>query len=1136
MSKSTNKYDRFGFDQDPFSTTIADEETADRYKLVGRDEQEHQLREFVEEGIRSPTPMKRRMIFGEYGTGKSHHLVTLRNSIRSGVTVEGTRYDAIAAYVGNLGLSIKLLYERILDEISDSAPELDPLIDSLPPVEPEASVDEAYEFERLQDNIIQNLRQVVNTARNEHDYRAVFVFIDEAEDIANEDEEIVKPFVRAFRQLVDKLNAAGIHILLGFSQGARMRITSYENDDDALGNALVQRFQGGEIYLGDLPPDNVKEMLIDRMDQHRTTNQGDITPIVAETVDVVTKITGGHPREILRLYSEALKYAAEVESDRIDGEAIVYALTGFKSFTRDEELLDQRSITRLKNALEDVHPDARDDFDRLQGRLIGEGEAVPERAFSDGVPGKLLGAVTIEDEDTQELRILEQREHHGRYTYILSEEAQDFLFGGSSEDGTEIQKLDLQAQTAANKFQKDLTRGLGLALQEAGYGSLHKNPVTETRDRYEFNLYLIEIKRDDGQNDQTVALGVYNGQEIPKEVVQLYVETIRNHKASFGVLVKQGQQLSAEANKYLHDLPAHEQNYYQERVSEVDITASQRDEFVYGRLLAIGRTDTTANEDVSEDALVNELGAVSELQDQFDDLLLPFPESTFRNIVDHLRDNSTKSFPIGDLRDTLDLKQHELDGDIMQGLRDQSLVTKDNRRWTYPDLEDDRPPWYELYRLLNQNGPLTVTEMQKRLEQEFVFDCPADDENAMFQWYLDHLQIHDYVEPVSIQREGKTVDAYDVVSVKDQFNETRKRAEARLEKAEELVDQATDLAVDGANTYSNTLSDLQSELEEFQTVWTPDPSDLNEINQYVEDVTGLEEDVEDAIGERQKLIVGETENLRDYTIQSLIDRIEDADVEGSFAAQLSEYQSGLQQYQSELKKLIENSQYQRLQDRTGAIENKVNDIESDIDDILEKKGQCLDIYDTVKSLRDTAKETISSISDDNPTKPDLEANLETLNSQIEDYRSEYNGGNYDNALQLLQKNIKPDATELKSEATKIERQQRQYSSQLEDLEDEINAISTSETRETAHDILDTAQIELARGNFAEVPHLIDEIQDLLTGPTREEQFIAALHDHDGRLTDIIEHTDFNDTECFKFLQRLYGTDEITDIHAVIDDE
>jgi hypothetical protein len=321
-----------------------------------------------------------------------------------------------------------------------------------------------------------------------------------------------------------------------------------------------------------------------------------------------------------------------------------------------------------------------------------------------------------------------------------------------------------------------------------------------------------------------------------------------------------------------------------------------------------------------------------------------------------------------------------------------------------------------------------------------------------------------------------------VVSVKDQFNETRKRAEARLEKAEELVDQATDLAVDGANTYSNTLSDLQTELEEFQTVWTPDPSDLNEINQFVEDVTDLEEDVEDAISERQNLIVGETENLRDYTIQNLIDRIEDADVEGSLAAQLSEYQSDLQQYQSELKELIENSQYQRLQDRTGAIENKVNDIESDIDDILEKKGQCLDLYDTVKSLHNSAEETISNISDDNPTKTDLEADLETINSQIEDYRSEYNSGNYDTALQLLQSSVKPDVTELKSEATKIERQQRQYSSQLEDLEDEINGISTSKTREKAHEILDTAQIELSRGNFAEVPHLIDEIQDLLTGP------------------------------------------------------
>lgn len=168
MSEPSSKYKRFGFDQDPFDTRIADEEIAARYKLVGRDEQEHQLREFVEDGIRSPTPMEKRLIFGEYGSGKSHHLINLRDGIKSGVDVEGTVYDAIAIYLGNLGLSIKRLYEKILEELVEFDSKLKEVVDSLDEVEPEESVDKAYQFERLQDNITENLRRVANEAREDH--------------------------------------------------------------------------------------------------------------------------------------------------------------------------------------------------------------------------------------------------------------------------------------------------------------------------------------------------------------------------------------------------------------------------------------------------------------------------------------------------------------------------------------------------------------------------------------------------------------------------------------------------------------------------------------------------------------------------------------------------------------------------------------------------------------------------------------------------------------------------------------------------------------------------------------------------------------------------------------------------------
>lgn len=1138
MSEPSSKYKRFGFDQDPFDTRIADEEIAARYKLVGRDEQEHQLREFVEDGIRSPTPMKKRLIFGEYGTGKSHHLINLRDEIKSGVDVEGTVYDAIAIYLGNLGLSIKRLYEKILEGLVEFDSELKEVVDSLDEVEPEESVDEAYQFERLQDNITENLRRVANAAREDYGYRCLFLFIDEAEDIANEDEEKVQPFIRAFLHLVNNLNAAGIHILLGFSQGARMRITSYEDDEDTLGNALVQRFQGGEIYLGDLTTSDVKEMLTDRMDQHRTANVGEVTPIVEETEEVVTEVTGGHPREILALYSEALSYAEELEKKRIDGDAVVHALTGFNSFTRDEELLGQQELTNLRQALDDAHPDARDDFDRLRGRLIGEAEEVPEDAFSDGVPGTLLSPIEVEGSD-QELRVLEQREQHGRYYYVISEAATDFLFGSAGEGGTRIQKLDLQASSAPEKYQKEMSRGLGIALQDDGHGSLHKSPVTKRRDRYEFGLYLISIKREAGKNNQNVALGVYNGQEIPEELVQLYVEAIKDD-AAFGVLVKENQQLSAEANGYLNELDEATRSYFEDRVIEINLTTEERDEFIYGRLLALGDTDSDADEDVDTGHLVDQLGITSNLKDTFDEMILPYPEDRYREVIEHLRGESTRDFTIGGLKDALDLEQYELNGDIMDGLRSQSLVAKSGQRWTYPDLESDKPPWHELYRHLNDDGPLTMDELQERIVKEYVLDCPPGDENAMFQWYLDYLQMQDYVEAIEIERDGETVDAYQVVSVTDQFNEARGTAEERLESAEELLGEAAKIDVDDLNSYDNRHGDLENRLDDFEEIFDPDHSDLDEVKALIEDITELEENIEDAISERQEVILGEAEDLGNITISDLRTRIEEQGDEGSFTQRLNELDGELKQYQEELNDLIENERYKRLNSRTDDIEQEVRSIADNIDEILETKGRCAEIFEQVRATKQSAESALEDVSTRNPERQELNQKLDTLDDLIDKYRSYYNNDEYEQALELLQNEAKPLADNLEERASSTAEEQASFESRLDDYEQEIESIQEACRRQEANEILDSARENVEEGNFADLPAQLNDLKELLEGPTREELFEQALREYGGSIAKITANEDFDTSEAFKLLERFYSSSSsavsIEDVQAVISNE
>jgi len=1130
MSEQASSFQAFGFDRDPFETTIADEEIASQYAIVGRDEQEYRLNQFVEKAIRDPDHMKKRLIFGDYGTGKSHHLIKLRNSIREGVELDGEEHEAIAVYLGNLGLSIRHLYEKIVEEIKESAPELSEYIDDLPSVEPESSVDEAYEFEKLRDNIIENIRKIVRTAREDHDYRCVYLFIDEAEDIANADEEKVQPFVRAFLHLVNELNSSGIHMLLGFSQGARMKITSYDEDEDSLGNALMERFQGGEIYLGHLSEEDVKEMLIDRMDHHRTSNLGSIVPIAEETVSVVTELTGGHPREILRIYSEALQFAAEIDSDRIDGDAIVYALTGFKSFVREEDILSQEGITSLKKALDDVHPDARDDFERLQGRLIGEGEAVPAKAFSDGVADALLSPITIEGEETNEIRVLEQRERHGQYSYLLSESAREFLFGDAGGEGTELQQLDLQASSAPEKYQKHLSRGLGLALQEDGHGNLHKDPVSKAIERYEFSLYLIDMRRGDARRDQTVALGVYNGQEIPQELVSLYVEAMEENGASFGVLVKQNQQYSAEANKYLSGLTDRQRQRFKDRIIEIDLTTDLRDSFIYGRLLAIGDPETDADEEVNESQLVDQLGIVSQLESLFEEEILPYPESVHRKVIDNLEKRSDSSVTIGDLRDELGLKDYELNSDIMSGLQAQNLVAKDSHRWTYPDVEDDHPPWYEVYKEINEAGPLTVHEIQERLASKFAFDCPSGDENAMLQWYLDQLQRQNYVKPDTADRDGKTVDVYTVVSVSEQYNEELGRAKERLDVADKLYDRADELGVSDANSYENKISDLRTRLDKYDEIFNPEHTDLNGVRSLIDEIVELEEDIESAVKDAEEQIIGEAKNLRDHKIDDLQRKINDSDVTGSFSTRLDDLNDELREYREELEELIGNEKYVRLKKRTDQIRGNVEDIETEVEKITGLKTKCTEKYSDIKDNQRTAESEVEKIAQQNSKRSDLESKLSTLGSHLDNYQDSYNDGDFEEALDILEQDAAPLAKEIGREAREIVNDQNSYLDQLDEYEQQAEATDDNERRVEALNLIEKAREETKSGNFAEVPILIDDIEDLLEGPSPREVFLTRLREADGDLGDVVEKSDLSINEAFNFLRKTYG-DEVTGIRA-----
>ena len=92
-------YEDLGLIGNPFESIIADERSALRYGLYGREDQIKRLEEFVSSAAKVNF-QKRIFVMGEYGTGKTHHLLKLREEIVSG------KYgsDITAIYLGNLGI------------------------------------------------------------------------------------------------------------------------------------------------------------------------------------------------------------------------------------------------------------------------------------------------------------------------------------------------------------------------------------------------------------------------------------------------------------------------------------------------------------------------------------------------------------------------------------------------------------------------------------------------------------------------------------------------------------------------------------------------------------------------------------------------------------------------------------------------------------------------------------------------------------------------------------------------------------------------------------------------------------------------------------------------------------------------
>ncbi len=1122
-----SKYEKFGLDTNPFERTIADEETAQTYRIVGREDQEARLQEFVEDALEHPENMSRALVFGDYGTGKSHHLIQLRDDLKDGIDINGTTHQAIGIYVGNLGLSIRALYNEIIEEVIDLAPELKDFVENLEPVEPESSIEETFELEQLMKNVAKNLRKLSQEATTGHDYNSIFIFIDEAEDIVNADESKVKDFVRSFIHVVNELSAARIHVLLGFSQKAKTRVTGYDEEgSQPLGNALFQRFaQRPAIRLGNLREPNVKEMLIDRLDQHRSGKQGELYPIVEDTVEVVTSLTNGHPREILSIYATALQYTAEADLDIVNGDAVFYAIRGFNSLVRDEQILSTTALSEFERGLREFDTDAANNFETLRGRLIGEDNQIPEDGFTCD-PEKLLQPISLTS-DT-DVRVLERVDEDGRYYYQLHPEVKDFLFGATGGEGTFIADLDIRATTAPVKYQSSMTRGFAIALREADYATTFPDPVEIEYEDYHLQSWLVEYHVGEGYRRPTVAVAVYNGPELPKELAELFIKAIEEKGASFGILLKQGQSQSAELNKYLNELDGLRSDYYRDRVLKVDLTEKQREEYAYGKLLGLGDSGIELEDDEFEiTEFIRSLGVNDRLSEAIQNSVLPYPDSIGRRVIEEIERKPQKEFTITGLRERLNLQQFDLRKETMTGYDEQGLIAKEGQYWTYPDVEDDRPPWYRVYAILKDSGPLTREELRAEIEQRYVFGCNEGEEGEMLQWYLDRLRIAGYVEREK-GRAGEGIQ-YDVVSVSNQVDETVTQAMGRLEDAKGTYEQAQELNITDLNEYNNQLGDIERTITDVDGSLDPDTGDLNRVKDALSSAETVRDELQSQIESRQNQLEGKVENL---AIQGdeLRERLDDIEQEEVHLDDFDVWREDLSSKIKDLRDLVSDNEYTLLADRVGEVRNRLEEIEEELEEIAGAKQQCVKKYQEAQKLKKDTKSHIENINPDNSQRETLQQELDDFQDILGTYDEYYSATRYNEALRYLRDHL-PKLEDIADRAKRISTRQERLDNNLGSIESEVKKEGDDEMLEQ----FQGAKENVAHGQFAEAEQQIADLQEKLKGPTPEEQFRAAVGEYDGKLSEIVKNTEFSWDEAFQWAYQFYDDGEFRDIRVVIEE-
>jgi len=1112
-------YEDLGLMRNPFEMIIADERSAIRYGLYGREDQIDRLEEFVRSAVKADF-QKRIFIMGEYGTGKTHHLIKLREEITSG------KYgsDVTAIYLGCLGISFRKFYENILEALKLNIPAIRETLEALPDVEPGQSVEPTYAPEKLRENIIVNLNRIMADAKI-NNIRGIFLLIDEAEDIVqSDDNDQVQYFIQSLLHLINKLQGTPLHIIMGFSREAVSKISvvdSSQGGDRKLGDAFWQRFSAEEpIRLGNLREKDTTSMILDRLNSARVVPSDSLYPIKQEIISVVIRNVGGNPREILAIFNRALRETLRSGTKEVNGSRIIQVLAKHESFFNKTIVLDWNRLESIRQDIAAENEALEKDFTTLMGVLIGEGKSVTEDDFTNPA---FAEALTRPIHGT---RILERKtSRDGETFYTISPEVISEIFKGKRYDSETEQVLDLELidlMTNPGRYQDQLTKGFWKVLQ--------KEMNAEFKSRHVFDDKLVIIGKCRIENSSipySLVLTAFKGIEFPESLYNGLISLIESKQATFGAVLYDSTKLEIDPvyQKFRRDLREAGKSVFLESIRTIDSTKLPiPDEQLMGKIKLLGNPEVETTDDIDTSGLLASIGIANEMEQLVLTKVIPFPDDpSVRRVIEKLAEDQTRTYSLKDLK--TECNAPYLDSETLNGLLKQRFVKKDGTRWQIASLDQD-PIWKLIYGFIVHEKNATLDEIKEYLENQYTLQCSPGEELQLLNWYINLLV---RLEMITGAKEGAAV-VYRLLDHSQKLDVLVTQCEGALSELESFLADAERLNI-AISDYKRKFDTLEGRLNPLTVEPEPGSDHIIKAKNILDDIGNVKSAVSEEIKNTRKSYASTLSNYKEQ-VDITKERICGAFERGLLTDnEYAEWQAHIDDLYTQASEKLKEGNFSALTVYLNQLDSIIKINTREIRDRETSKEPCISYAKQVDDLKTTIGELLADLEEFGYSNPRyLESFADLNDKQSREYLPLFNDGKYADALRIIE-SIHTGLFTLKGNLVKQKNNYQNYEQMIA-----THRASVPEEPQTLL-YLDEAKEALREWDFATVEMKVSQFQDALKKreqpvKTPEEEFMEKFSALSTVTLDTILES-YTVDKAFKFLQSLYIRGDIATIEIRI---